>query len=105
MRQPCTQFIFTKYAKQSSGNFAQTGGAKLPLGESFLFLQQTNIDRACVGAGCQVEWSAGVRGGEHRVGVQRADLAPFDLGHWLGLRFLLCKVGAVIPGSESCKVK
>lgn len=77
MCQPCSGFIFNKYAKQSPGNFAQTGRANTPLGESFSFM-------ACVGARCarcarcwaEVEQRTGVRSGEHRVGGRRASSAP-----------------------------
>ena len=58
MRQAGKQFIFIKYAKQVLGNFAQIGGGNMPLGESFLFMQQT---LGLVGAGAGLRGS-GVQG-------------------------------------------
>ena len=73
MRQPCKLFL-SSIPNNCPEILPRLEGANMPLGESFLFMQQTLTGLVDARCWAEVEWSAGVRrGGEHRVGIQRAD--------------------------------
>lgn len=95
MRQAGKQFIFIKYAKQlSTGNLPRLV-SNMPLGESFLFMQQTL--GACGRGG------AGLRGRQGE-GVESTEWNPEGWPSSVTWGFL-SQSGGAITRFRGCKIK